>query len=419
MKTKEIKIKGLANLAQLRIGGDATGFGKDGNPLPSREAAFEKMTSAGVAPAAKGYKGKSAFTRPVKVQEPTLEQVKAAIETADNQRSTKTLRKLQSELTEAKAKSVKEAARRQAQLDLVTIPAAFLGREGNLLSEAEVINRLGQPMRDHAKVIAAIKEELTNLSQLPSFKEQAKILAEFKKANGKPSEQLIAKAKANVAICNQAKAEVQSRLDAAYTEGDAIASQVEVQQAAAKVEYASMLDAADTALKGESLRDVAHAHKLALQGTTRHDESLALLTDAITRIEKGERLLQTALQKGSLEELLAMYAPEEVPIAHETDNIELAKAVAADPTRVLDMIDDYFLKEEDDKFVAKPGLEEFVSEKGSIFVTGEHAELILAEYNALIATAEPQLPNAKKERTKVPSKGTKVANAKPRKSKSA
>lgn len=414
MKTPQVKILGLANLAQLKKGSDKEG-------TLSREEALRKLDS-GSAPAAKGYKGKTAFTRPQKSLEPTLEQVKAAIETADNQRSTKTLRKLQSELTEAKAKSIKEAARRQAQLDLVVIPAAFLGREGNLLSEAEVVNRLGQPMRDHAKVIAALKEELANLSQLPSFKEQAKILAEFKKANGKPSDQLIAKAKANVAICNQAKAEVQSRLDAAYTEGDAIASQVEVQQTAAKVEYAALQQAANTALKGESLRDVAHAYKLAAQGATRHDESLQLLQDAIIRIEKGERLLQTALQKGSLEELLAMYdapAEPEIPmdttlaIAHETDNVELAKAVAADPTTVLDMIDDYFLTEIEDKFVAKPGLEEFVDANGTIFITGEHAELILAEYRTS-KTAEPQVtpPVAeKKQRTKTPAKGVKVANA--------
>lgn len=427
MKTPQVKILGLANLAQLKKGSDKEG-------TLSREEALRKLDS-GSAPAAKGYKGKTAFTRPQKSLEPTLEQVKAAIETADNLRSAKALRKLQTELTEAKAKSVKEVARREAQLALVVIPETFKGKEGNLLTEAEVLNRLGQPTRDHAKVIAAIKRELSELNQLPSFKEQSKIFAEFKKANGKPSAQLIAKAEANIAVCDQAEAEVNSRLEIAYTEGDAIAAQVDVAQAAAKIEYAALQAAANVALKGENLRDVAHAAKLAAAGITRHDESLALLTDAISRIEKGERLMQNALQKGSLKELLAMYkAPtkpetpaETMSVGYDTDNQELANAVAADASTLFGIIDDYYMVEVGKDFVPKVGLEQFV-ENGRIFITGEHAELILAEYRTT-KTAEPQLPPKvtppippvaeKKQRTKTPSKGTKVATAKPRKSKSA
>ena len=428
MKTPQVKILGLANLAQLKKGSDKEG-------TLSREEALRKLDS-GSAPAAKGYKGKTAFTRPQKSLEPTLEQVKAAIETADNLRSAKALRKLQTELTEAKAKSVKEAARRQAQLDLVIIPEAFKGKEGNLLSEAEVINRLGQPMRDHAKVVATVKAERDALNQLPSFKQKAAVEAKLRKGN--PSAQLLAEARKVLAVCKQAEAEVETRLQAAYAEGDAIAATAEVAQAAAKAEYTKLLAEAATALKGESLRDVTQAYKLATQGATRHDESLTLLAAAIARIEKGERLLQTKLATGSLEELLAMYdAPETPvdttpPVAHETDNVELAKAVAADPETLLNLIDDYFMMEEGDFFVPKPGFEEFVVDN-AIFVTGEHAQLILAEYNSK-KTAEIQMPPVvvppvtdtppavnKKTRTKTPVKGVKVANATPkgRKSKSA
>ena len=436
MKTeKTIKILGLANLSQLKKGEDAVGYGKDGKLLPTRDQVWEKYAANGTAPAAKGYKGKSAFTRPAKIQEPTLEAVKAAIETADNMRSTKALRKLQVELTEAKAKSVKEAARREAQLALVVIPEAFKGKEGNLLTEAEVLNRLGQPTRDHAKVIAAIKRELSELNQLPSFKEQSKIFAEFKKANGKPSAQLIAKAEANVAICDQAEAEVNSRLEVAYTEGDTIAAQVDVAQAAAKIEYAALLAAANVALKGENLKDVAHAAKLAAAGVTRHDESLALLTDAISRIEKGERLMQNALQKGSLKELLAMYKapePETVTPRYVSVNPALQAAIntalkSKTDNTLLDMIDEFYMVEDGDVYVPADGMDEFISDDGTITINAEHSAFLLDMYTASLPTAEIQLTPAKvtppatdtppavnkKTRTKTPSKGTKVATTKP------